>query len=62
MRTVLLARGPLELDGSLIRDNLKPRRVVDDSEFVAHEYNVEPYQYGQMVGTYVGVATRPEHF
>lgn len=62
MTLITLLGGPLELDGTVIRDNLKSRRVVDDGEFVPHEYRVEPYQYDEMIGTYVGVATGPESY
>lgn len=62
MRLVLLQGGPLDLDGTFIRDNLMEVRSVDDGDFVAHEYRVAPYQYGQAVGTYAGIAKGPEHY
>lgn len=63
MTPIRLVGGPLELDGTFIRDNLMPKRVVDDGEYIAHEYYVEPYQLrGAAVATYGGLAEGPESY
>lgn len=63
MRMLTLQGGPLDLDGTQIPDNLMPKRVVDDCNYVSHEYNVEPYQvFGEAIATYVGLADGPESY
>lgn len=63
MTLVRLVGGPLDLDGTFIPCNLKPKRVVDDENFVSHEYYWAPFQVrGSAVATYVGLANGPESY